>query len=207
MIKDLELKQRIAKEGLYKDFKKLRFDLFRNNDIGALHTFLKDYGKDVYRVCDNIRNNKKRKRQKCYEKVRESILSGNAYFATLTFDDDTLAKTSEKTRRVYVSRFLKSVCYKYVANIDYGDKNGREHYHAIVEVYPWCYASYQNGKVWYEDMPDFREWCYGFFSLERIGSDEMDLSKIAMYVCKLTSHALKKSTLQGCASPRLIYSR
>lgn len=59
--------------------------------------------------------------------------SGNAKFLTLTFNDSFFDRgTSEDTRRKYIRRFLKEQCQEYVANVDYGDKNGREHFHAIV---------------------------------------------------------------------------
>ena len=51
-------------------------------------------------------------------------------FVTLTFTDEVLKRTSSATRRRYVAYFLKSQSsgLPYVANIDFGAQNGREHY-------------------------------------------------------------------------------
>lgn len=108
-------------------------------------------------------------------------------FLTLTFKSETLESTTEETRRLYVARFLKSVSPHYVANIDYGKQNGREHYHAIVVG---------------TDI-DYSKW-HKFGAIKgvkiRKGSNPLQLSK---YINKLSLHACK-STTRG---KKLIYSR
>lgn len=134
-----------------------------------------------------LNESKKRKASKVRKKVQELVLSDNAVFITLTFTNETLEKTSAETRRRYVARYLKANSKKYVANIDFGGKNGREHYHAIVE-----------GNI------DFSKWYdYGAIDAEKIRSNEKDLVKTSYYVSKLSNHALKVPGI----TPRLIYSR
>lgn len=74
-------------------------------------------------------------------------------FGTLTFTDDVLKKTSKETRRRYVARFLNDNSIHYVANIDFGKKDDREHYHFIA----LCNSKIEPGT-----------WPYGFDKYKRI---------------------------------------
>lgn len=123
-------------------------------------------------------------------RVQEIVESDTALFVTLTFTDDVLQSTNPKTRRQYVFRYLKAHCDCYVANKDFGAKNGREHYHAIVSTYD----SGLNLELWRK---------YGNINVERVWHKPDDTIKIAKYVSKLTNHAIK-CTAQRTA---LIYSR
>lgn len=120
-------------------------------------------------------------------RTEQMILSQHAVFVTLTFRDDVFDTTSVETRRRYVARFLKQSCDTYVANIDFGEKNGREHYHAIVDK-----------KI------NPLEWKYGSCNVERVRPCKNDSVAVSKYLTKLTSHAIKEST--GHAY-RLIYSK
>lgn len=114
------------------------------------------------------------KRQRLKKRVINILESGiDAYFLTLTFDDETLL-LDKKTRRKYVQRFLKKYCADYVANIDYGKKNKREHYHAIV-----CCDS----------LPD---WPYGFKKYSLIHNE--NIIALSSYIAKISNHALKDET-------------
>lgn len=108
-------------------------------------------------------------------------------FLTLTFNDKTIEATTEETRRKYVSLYLKSVSPHYVANIDYGKQNGREHYHAIVVGTDIDYST------WHK---------YGAIKGIKIkkASNPLQLSK---YINKLSLHACKSTT----RAKKLIYSR
>lgn len=122
------------------------------------------------------------------DRIKTMLTSGSCIFLTLTFRNDVLASTSEETRKRYVSRALKTMSCKYVANIDYGSKNQREHYHAVV----LC------------DQVSQEQWKYGNLDFERVRVNDVDSPvKIAKYINKLTNHAIKETTKQN----RLIYSR
>lgn len=101
-------------------------------------------------------------------------------FVTLTFRDDVLASTSERTRHRYVSAFLKASYRDYIANVDYGSKSGREHYHAVVALDP-------------ESPP--LEWQYGFINAKNISVTPENRSKqrLSSYLLKLSNHAGKPS--------------
>ena len=100
-------------------------------------------------------------------------------FGTLTFNDSTLDRTSKVTRRRYVARYLKKYCIKYIANIDYGDKNEREHYHFIAMIE--------------KDIPK-NSWKYGIENLQHINTTIKDIKKIRSYLLKLNNHSYKNST-------------
>lgn len=113
------------------------------------------------------------------------------YFFTLTWRDEVLNNTSQKTRRTYVQRFLSSLDYiDYFANIDFGSETEREHYHAIV-----CLKSF--------NLP---EWEYGWFYYEKVRVNGKSISRISNYVNKLTYHAYKDSTKnERCIAPKQTY--
>ena len=115
-------------------------------------------------------------------------------FLTLTFTDEVLANTSKKTRKAYVKRFLGSLNCAYVANIDYGEENGREHYHALVQA----------------EKIDYKPWHkYGAIKGERVRLDFdkngkcLDEVRPAKYISKLTNHAIKETCKRSC----IMYSR
>ena len=119
-------------------------------------------------------------------RIAKFLSMGTCKFLTLEFKQETLDHTSKETRRKYVSTFLKSVSDYYVANIDYGEKKGREHYHAVVVA----------------DYVNLDSWIYGFKSALTIHLPNSDV-KLPKYINKLTNHAIKDTTRGN----RCIYSR
>lgn len=134
----------------------------------------------------NLLNHSRYKRkQRIKSKIEKLVLQGSSTFITLTFTDNVLDKTTEQTRRKYVSRYCKLNSDFYVGNIDYGDKTHREHYHAVLRV------------------GNYSSWNYGFMKTKQIRSKSKDLNKVSKYVAKLTNHAIKKSG----ELKRIIYSK
>ena len=72
-----------------------------------------------------------RKRQRIIKKIYEMIKNGKALFITMSFNDATMKKTNAETRKRYIKAYLNNETALYIANVDYGTKHGREHYHAI----------------------------------------------------------------------------
>lgn len=149
-----------------------------DNDKMDLDKALKEYKK--YRE----------KTRRVRRKILNMMVLGSCSFLTLTFKDDVLNNTSEETRRRYVARFLKSISTDYVANIDWGKQNGREHYHAVISGIDF-------------EMSDWDQ--YGFSDCRTIGrkDDECTSSKISKYIYKLSNHATKETTRRK----KIIYSR
>lgn len=102
-------------------------------------------------------------------------------FGTLTFNDKTLSNTSERTRTRYVTKFLSDNTYHYIANIDYGEKNNREHYHFIAMIK--------------RDI-DMTKWKYGGNKILNIPLKSKDVKAIKNYLLKLNNHSYKTSTRQ-----------
>jgi hypothetical protein len=136
------------------------------------------------------------------DRCTTAINSGKAVFLTLSFSPETLAKTSAKTRRVYVTRFLKKVSPEfYVANIDFGGegeyidrkgkkrvKTSREHYHCLV-------LHRVNFK---------RDWPYATNNeCQPVHASKKSDRAIPKYIAKLTNHAIKESA----RGVRIVYSR
>ena len=148
------------------------------------------YG-DLWKLARFYNNNYFKKRCRINKRIKsicDSVDKTNdiyAYFLTLTFTDDVLNKTQKHIRRKYVQSFCKNNFIDYIANVDYGDLKGREHYHAVVLT------------------DNIATWNYGFYKYEKIRLTEVDKKRISKYVSKLTNHAMK---VYGKAD-RLIFSR
>lgn len=124
--------------------------------------------------------------QRLKRRIAAMLKNGECLFLTLTFTDEVLRKTTEDTRRQAVRRYLKSFGVPYVANIDYGKKNGREHYHAVIQT----------------EHVDYSAYTYGAINGEKIHSAE-DYVKLSKYVAKLTNHAIKQTNKRQV----IIYSK
>lgn len=133
--------------------------------------------KTLYEEARKINQASYKRRVRLAQRIGKMINNQKCIFLTLTFTDSVLDRTSVETRRKYVTRFLKKISEEYVANIDYGELNEREHYHALVVC----------------DLVNHNDWFYGAINFERIreASSEKALAK---YICKLVNHAIKETT-------------
>ena len=135
-------------------------------------------------------------RLKWMDDLRYNALNQNIkiVFITLTFNDEFMVSNNPDSQRQAVTRYLSSQTIYYVANVDYGAKNGRRHYHAVALI---------DGKI------DFKPWhkkC-GAIQCEQVGKslkEENQAYRISKYITKLANHALKDGTLN---LERLIYAR
>ena len=155
---------------------------------------LNTIGQSGIRECHRINRNNDNKRYRLRKRLKKMLDSGICFFITLTFTDEVLKNTSEKTRRKYVIECLDSFAERgFIGNIDFGiDDNytHREHYHAVVGV----------DNI---DNKDCKLWRYGSLNFEKIRVNDNSIKALPKYIIKLTNHALKDS----CKQNRLIYSR
>lgn len=172
-----------------KEVAKASYRNFVDRDYKAIEALRSVYGYLVVSIALQLNYARYKRKQRVSERIGKYIIEGECVFLTLTFKDEVFAKTSEKTRRRYVSRYLRQYCPHYVANIDFGGKKGREHYHAIVVGANLDYSA------WHK---------FGAIKGEKVRSSCTDLERTCKYVVKLTNHAMKD--LHGVA-PRLLYSR
>lgn len=189
---DYSKKAAVIESGLVQKVKEIRKNKFHAYDDDRTQYYLtmeelllREENPEAYDEASRIANADFRRNTRLKHKIERFMHMGDCIFLTLTFTDDAL-KTKSKTRRDYVTRFLKSCSKYYIANIDFGAKNGREHYHAIVLA----------------DHVDFSLWKYGAINGKRIISSSNPL-KLAKYISKLTNHAVKET----CKRNAIIYSR
>ena len=142
----------------------------------------------------SIWESNKARKLRLSKRVSKIVLSKKAQFLTLTFAPSYFERVpNAETRRTYIRRFLKEQCSDYVANIDFGEDNGREHYHAIVipknefiDYQPYC-DTFEKSRIYAEHV--------------KVNGKSVD--NISKYINKLTNHALKENGQYK----RLIYSR
>lgn len=153
----------------------------------------------AFHVCRAIYNNHKARSNRLRHKIEKWNNIGSLYFITLTFSPEALERSSADSRRTAVRRFLSDFGILFCANIDYGDKNEREHYHAIIctpEDLPGSWVK-DKGVLFLKSFL-FEPWAqtYGFYNIQRVSLSEekCDAKRISKYISKLTNHALKKST-------------
>lgn len=191
---DYELKSKVLKTNycqLVKEHKKIKW-LLSQNEFENLKLIYQleeqqqvlrnlEYYREAEKICKATHNRNTRLRARV-----ESLISKTAVFVTLTFTDKVLETTSAETRRRYVHYFLKSTGGRYVANLDFGSQNGREHYHGIIQI----------------DQINPTEWKYGALNVKKIRPTSEPL-QLAKYISKLTNHAIKETTKRSA----IIYSR
>lgn len=229
------LKACVLDEDLPKQYNKARKRAFQGDrsDLDELEGI---YPSELLQVARNIVSSQNQRYKRAFDRTSEYIKAGEGVFLTFTFTDKALT-TDEKTRRVYVSRTLRDLSREYIANIDYGTKSEREHYHAIFRLRGcrlkskivkvsvdgktkrYLEAFYQpvccdeNSDDWLpvSSLPALARWQenYGFIYCKVVATTDNDAKASSRYVSKsLTAHALKKSTKKDKVSaPRLIYSR
>lgn len=136
--------------------------------------------KEFYNNCDRFSNSRHKKLQRLRPRVEKLFKSSPfVYFITYTFSDEDLKLKSE-TRRKNVIHFFKSLhgVFLFILNIDFGEKNGREHYHCLLSSYNEIEYKYFPNNIDFERVPNFIE----------------DKERISRYILKVENHALKSST-------------
>lgn len=111
-----------------------------------------------------------------------ALLEKPCLFLTITFNDSHLNNTTYQTRRQEIYRYLGSFGVPYVANIDYGSKNEREHYHALIQIdkLPTGYECF-----WVKKNRG---------SIYALRVERPNEKKLAEYILKFTNHATKQTT-------------
>lgn len=208
---DYSLKKDILESGLYSLYLQFRKYIYREygkrtekeielalNGYGKLAVLIKhclittysvlfnDGDLSLYKECVKLYNANKARLRRIKKRV-SSMLENDCLFLTLTFSDKTLNTTTREERREYIVKTLKTYSNVYVANIDFGKKNKREHYHALVQV----------------DKVDYSLYCLGSINGKKVITKDCTSDRVAKYIAKLSNHAVKSTTCRTA----LIYSR
>lgn len=159
--------------------------------------FLSQFDPKVITECEKILHAELQRKTRLRKKI-QTIFDSCAVviFVTLTFNDNVLERSTDKSRRVAVCRWFKDCCLKdvyvpYIANIDFGKENGREHYHGLIG----CRVPKSQLEFWQST--------YGSIKLETVRISVADKNRLSSYVAKMTNHAMKETTKRS----HLIYSR
>lgn len=183
------LKALVIETHLDKQVAKACRQSFAKDDRSALNALEDEHGDFLVQLAKSVNLARYKRKERVSARIGEVVNLGECLFLTLTFTDEVIANTSQETRRKYVRRYLKKYSAIYVANIDYGSANEREHYHALALGGRFDY------KAWHK---------YGAIKGEKVRTDKSDLTRTSKYIAKLSSHAMKCN--DGIA-PRMIYSR
>jgi hypothetical protein len=186
----------------YKDYSKNQYYEHCINDLGDLsklenynpeyRQYLTMFREDIWKEAEKVNHASCNRNVRLKKRIRSIIDNYPTTFVTLTFTDVILNTTSEVTRRKYVTLWLKSHGVPYVANVDYGKLNEREHYHAIIgsqtlNYKGWHHFGAINGKK----------------VVKKTNLNSNGDVKLAKYITKLTNHAIKET----CKRNAIIYSR
>lgn len=141
----------------------------------------------VYFECVKLYNANRQLYRRLKKRVT-SMIQKPCLFLTIDFSPEDLSSTTEKERRRIVCEYLKENTNNYVANIDFGELKGREHYHAIIQ----------------SDFVDIHSWkLSGWVKYEHVRANTCSAERLSHYITKMTRHALKHSTKRY----NVIYSR
>lgn len=187
------MKNQLIVDGTYKLFLECKKNLYLNR-IDSNHNLeyylptLKDI--EVVKECFKIYNaNKQRKKNNWNEICKwafaiSKIVSFKDFkivFGTLTFKDKVLKNTSQRTRARYVTQFLNKETFHYIANIDFGSKKNREHYHFLALI---------------KENMNMKNWKHGSNKVQVVPFTKKDIKSTKNYLLKLNNHSYKESTKQ-----------
>lgn len=215
-MKNLEKRKAVLSDGTYQNYTEKRKMAFIEKQPEKVYCFEMDnetgevlpgtkLNQDYFNLdeetlieCERIRNSKNKQRQKIEQHINFlfELQNCDLYFATFNFNDAALTKT-EDTRKQFIRRMLNKVCEDYILNIDYGEKKGREHYHAIIAIRKNKETKYQN-EFGHLKLKEFDSYKYGNYDLEEVKTDNIDKERLARYITKLTMHSVKVKQKKVC---------
>ncbi len=181
--------QKVLESGLYKKVNYLSMmdyvnsinGIVRDNNLDDYYINLcNEYSYGLVKSAKQFNQSRYARVERLKDRITKYLIMGQCIFVTLTFNDETMKKTNQATRRKYVARFLRSISQDYVANIDFGVDDRfthREHYHALI-VKDFIFDKWEYGFTWFEQV-----------RLNQSNSNEL----LAKYISKLTNHAIKTS--------------
>lgn len=114
------------------------------------------------------------------------------YFLTFTFDDVLLSKC-QRTKRDLIKNCMLSFDddVLYILNIDYGKKNEREHFHALL-------ATDNSSDL----ICHIRKYYSCRFKVQKVDICGDDIKRLSKYINKLSNHCKKDSTY----NKRIVYN-
>jgi hypothetical protein len=177
----------IITSGIYNLYKERKQYLFSKiEDIENPDNYKDIIDQVDLRECIKIYKSERQRKNRTKERIIKwnfyinRINEGRKYkivFGTLTFKDKEL-KLNKKTRRRYVQNFLRENTISYIANIDYGKINNREHYHFIAMI---------------KNNIECKKW-KNIINIKKVATKIDDIERVKNYIMKMNNHAYKEST-------------
>lgn len=158
------------------------------------------YDSSSFEECRKYYLSRQAKQRRLFKRISKYFNRGFAFFVTLTFDDYYLQSLSFASKREAVTSFFRGLNAFYIANVDYGEKNNRIHYHAfiVLENIPDNVNIKKIKNRLFYNIPG---WRFGFSSFAIINGYDSDIKRISKYINKLTNHAVKDT------ADKIIYCR
>lgn len=187
-------KNELIVDGTYKEFLQCKKELFEggfDTHMKSLYVMYFDrLTEPVVDECFKIYNANHQRKYNNWNEICKWVFAVEHFsmfrnfrivFGTLTFTDKVLDKTCRRTRARYVTKFLNKETFHYIANIDFGTQNDREHYHFIAMI---------------EKKMDLNNWKYGGNKVDYVPIDSGEIQSVKNYLLKLNNHSYKESTKQ-----------
>ena len=202
-MKNPELRKTIIENGTLTNYIKTRQELILNGHLELIRNIQPElYGLDqeTAQECENARRSKKQQREKIENHIgwlleNQEELKIDLFFGTWTFDDNALELTAD-TRKQGIRRLLSDNTEDFILNIDFGKKNGREHYHGLIAIKRGTYEITE--KVWSSEyncqlinIDTLDKYKLGYYDLQEIKLNDLSAKKISRYITKLTQHSIK----------------
>ena len=153
--------------------------------------------KEIIRKKNNRKQKRNRTKHKFLDMLKLALKSPKTkvVFGTLTFNDTSLS-TKERTRTKKINEWIKSHFLIAIVNKDFGEKNGREHYHFIGLTTQELEDKNIKSKKGYEIFElKIKDYKLGHEpDLLIIDLKKNDISKTINYLLKLNNHSNKNST-------------
>lgn len=145
--------------------------------LNGYYEYIENTDQCILNACYRLYESKRKRAYRLRKRIESSFDLHNAIFLTLTFDDFHLDNFTLDDRRKFIIDYLTSLECPCVANIDFGDVNGREHYHALVS----------------RDSVEHNSYNLGAINFKRVtNSDHFEI--LSKYLSKLIYHQIKSST-------------
>lgn len=194
-MKNKELRKAIIEDGTLKDYTKKRREKVYSGQLESITAEEFEMTEETIQECERARKCRNMQRVKIQNHIDYLVNKTDLdiYFGTWTFTDKALQLKPE-TRKKAITRLLGKTCEDYITNIDYGEENGREHYHGVIALQPGTYQKRVERDK--EGHPHIKidildEYNLGWYGLEQIWNTDKDSELLAKYITKLTQHSIK----------------
>ena len=164
---------------------RFRNGILSSHEIAYSMFYCSLFQDDFVKACVRWSKNLRMRKNRCIKRIKKIVSSSsdddNVLFLIFTISDEYINHSyitfTDKLKFIH-----KNVSDDFVINSDFGEKNGRLHFHSVVKC----------------KFFDSSSWPYGHVDILKVFGDS---SRLACYVSKLSNHALKYSAY------KTIYSR